>query len=99
MMKVIKMNPLQWIIEYPQYTRPFVFEDEKVPEVLVSGHHENIRQWRRYQSLKITEERRPDLFKNYQLSKKKNVIQKYSGRQQKMTYYKNLLKPANTKIK
>lgn len=72
------------LLEYPQYTRPFVFEDEKVPEVLVSGHHENIRQWRRYQSLKITEERRPDLFKNYQLSKEEKMLyKKYSGRQQK----------------
>lgn len=57
------------MLEYPQYTRPEVFEDEKVPDVLLSGHHENIRKWRRYQSLKITMERRPDLYSNIKLSK------------------------------
>ena len=49
------------LLEYPQYTRPEVYEDERVPEVLLSGHHENIRKWRRKQSLLITKERRKDL--------------------------------------
>ena len=40
------------LLEYPQYTRPEVFEGEKVPEILLSGHHENIRKWRRLQSLR-----------------------------------------------
>jgi tRNA (guanine-N1)-methyltransferase len=53
------------LLEYPQYTRPEVFENQSVPEVLISGHHENIRKWRKQQSLKITEERRPDLFEKY----------------------------------
>ncbi|CUO10059.1 tRNA (guanosine(37)-N1)-methyltransferase TrmD [Clostridium paraputrificum] len=57
------------LLEYPQYTRPEVYEDERVPEVLVSGHHENIRKWRRKQSLLITKERRKDLYKNIQLTK------------------------------
>lgn len=57
------------MLEYPQYTRPEIFENEKVPEVLLSGHHENIRKWRRYQSLKITLERRPDLYSKIKLSK------------------------------
>lgn len=57
------------LLEYPQYTRPEVYEDERVPEVLVSGHHENIRKWRRKQSLLITKERRKDLYKNLQLTK------------------------------
>ena len=51
-------------LEYPQYTRPEEFEGDKVPEVLLSGHHENIRKWRRLKSLEITRERRPDLLKN-----------------------------------
>ena len=51
------------LLEYPQYTRPEVYEDERVPEVLLSGHHENIRKWRRKQSLLITKERRKDLYK------------------------------------
>lgn len=57
------------VLEYPQYTRPEVFEGKSVPEVLLSGHHENIRKWRRKMSLKITRERRPDLFKTINLSK------------------------------
>ena len=50
-------------LEYPQYTRPEVFLDKKVPEVLLSGHHENIKKWREEQSLKITKKKRPDLLK------------------------------------
>lgn len=49
------------LLEYPQYTRPQVYEGLCVPEVLLSGHHENIEKWRREQSLKITEQNRPDL--------------------------------------
>ncbi|MGL4655043.1 MAG: tRNA (guanosine(37)-N1)-methyltransferase TrmD [Sarcina sp.] len=56
-------------LEYPQYTRPFEFEGDSVPEMLISGHHENIRKWRRKQSLLITKERRPDLFKKLTLTK------------------------------
>ena len=51
------------LLEYPQYTRPETFLDKKVPEVLLSGHHENIRKWREEQSLKITKQNRPDLLK------------------------------------
>lgn len=58
----------QGILEYPQYTRPEIFQDRKVPEILLSGHHENINKWRRYQALKNTYLKRPDLLKNVQLS-------------------------------
>ena len=57
------------LLEYPQYTRPEIFEDERVPDVLLSGHHENIRKWRRLQSLLVTKERRNDLFKKITLTK------------------------------
>lgn len=57
------------LLEYPQYTRPYDFEGEKVPEILLSGHHENIRKWRRLQSLNITKEKRPDLYKKIILTK------------------------------
>ena len=57
------------LLEYPQYTRPEEFEGERVPEVLLSGHHENIRKWRRQQSLLITKERRRDLFEKITLTK------------------------------
>ena len=49
------------ILEYPQYTRPEVFEGVKVPEVLLSGHHANIEKWRKEKALEITKLKRPDL--------------------------------------
>ena len=58
------------LLEYPQYTRPEVYEGKKVPEVLLSGHHKNIETWRRQQSIKRTLERRPDLLAGANLSKK-----------------------------
>ena len=51
------------LLEYPQYTRPEVFEGMKVPEVLLSGHHENIEKWRKEKSLEITKKKRPELLK------------------------------------
>ncbi len=51
------------LLEYPQYTRPEVFEGMKVPDVLLSGHHENIDTWRKEQALKMTKKKRPDLLK------------------------------------
>lgn len=57
-------------LEYPQYTRPEVFMDKKVPEVLLSGHHANIERWRREQSLLRTKSLRPDLFEKVELDKK-----------------------------
>jgi len=58
------------LLEYPQYTRPEVYEGRRVPEVLLSGHHKNIETWRREQSIKRTLERRPDLLDGANLSKK-----------------------------
>ena len=52
------------LLEYPQYTRPAEFNGKKVPDVLLSGHHENIEKWRREQSKLLTEKLRPDLLKN-----------------------------------
>ena len=60
------------LLEYPQYTRPPVFLDKEVPEVLLSGHHENIRKWRHEQSVKRTKERRPDLWKAYEKEMEEN---------------------------
>lgn len=61
------------LLEYPQYTRPEVYADKRVPEVLLSGHHKNIEEWRRQQSIKRTLERRPDLLKEANLSKKEQI--------------------------
>jgi len=53
------------LLEYPHYTRPQEWKGQKVPDVLVSGHHENVRTWRRQRSEAITRERRPDLWARY----------------------------------
>lgn len=58
------------LLEYPQYTRPVEILGRKVPDVLMSGHHENIRRWRQAQSEMRTKERRPDL---YELWEKENL--------------------------
>ena len=50
------------LLEYPQYTRPEVWEGEAVPPVLLTGHHKNIAAWRQQQSEEITRQRRPDLW-------------------------------------
>lgn len=57
------------LLEYPQYTRPEVWKDKKVPEVLLSGHHGNIEKWRREKSLERTLAHRPDLLEDANLSK------------------------------
>lgn len=65
------------LLEYPQYTRPETFEGKDVPKVLLSGHHENIRKWRRLESLKITKEHRPDMYKNFNFTKEdKKLLEK-----------------------
>ncbi len=56
------------LLEYPQYTRPADFRGMKVPEVLTSGNHQKIAEWRNKEALRRTYERRPDLLENYELS-------------------------------
>ncbi|MBM7636836.1 tRNA (guanosine(37)-N1)-methyltransferase TrmD [Streptococcus saliviloxodontae] len=56
------------LLEYPQYTRPYEYRGMTVPDVLMSGHHENIRRWRLEKSLRKTLERRPDLLDAYDFS-------------------------------
>lgn len=58
------------LLEYPQYTRPPVFEGEPIPEVLISGDHAKVKAWRRAQAEALTEARRPDLWATYQARKK-----------------------------
>ena len=69
------------LLEYPQYTRPEVFLGKRVPEVLLSGHHENIKKWRRNQSIINTYLKRPDLLREIKLSDKE---------QKMLSEYKNL---------
>lgn len=59
------------LLEYPQYTRPQVFRGLKVPEVLTSGNHKEINNWRLEKALEITKLRRPDLYKDYCKNKTK----------------------------
>ncbi len=56
------------ILEYPQYTKPAVYRGMAVPEIMLSGHHENIARWRRREALRLTLERRPDLLERLELS-------------------------------
>jgi len=60
----------QGLLEYPQYTRPAEWEGLKIPEVLLSGHHDNIAKWRRGQAEEITRLRRPDLWSAYERDNK-----------------------------
>ncbi|HEO0930574.1 TPA: tRNA (guanosine(37)-N1)-methyltransferase TrmD [Streptococcus agalactiae] len=62
------------LLEYPQYTRPYDYLGITVPDVLMSGHHENIRKWRLEQSLRKTLERRPDLLENYAMTDEERLI-------------------------
>lgn len=64
------------LLEYPQYTRPEEFRGKKVPSVLMSGHHENIRKWRLTESLKKTLARRPDLLEQYETNAEEEEILK-----------------------
>lgn len=56
------------LLEYPQYTRPYEWHGRQVPEVLITGHHENVNKWRREESLKRTAERRPDMLERANLT-------------------------------
>mgnify|MGYP000647075774 CR=1 FL=1 len=84
------------LLEYPQYTRPPVFLDKEVPEVLLSGHHENIRKWRHEQSVKRTKERRPDLWEAYEKGMEEKDEEE---RLESITGYESYNLNANTEIK
>ena len=62
------------LLEYPQYTRPPVWHDREVPEVLLSGHHAKIKAWRRQESLRATKKFRPDLLDKAELTPKEKKL-------------------------
>ena len=64
------------LLEYPQYSRPEVLHDKKVPEILMSGHHANIEKWRREQSVIRTAKNRPDLLEKAELTEKEKKLAK-----------------------
>ncbi|MGM0664258.1 MAG: tRNA (guanosine(37)-N1)-methyltransferase TrmD [Thermodesulfobacteriota bacterium] len=77
------------LLEHPHYTRPPVFEGRKVPEVLLSGDHEKIRDWRRQESLKRTLEKRPDLLNRTRLTDDDEKLRLYIGLVHYPVYNKN----------
>ncbi|MCD7726941.1 MAG: tRNA (guanosine(37)-N1)-methyltransferase TrmD [Ruminococcus sp.] len=71
------------LLEYPQYTRPEIWRGKRVPEVLLSGHHENIKKWRHNQSLMRTADRRQDMIEKYDLSDEdKKFLSEYMSKKQ-----------------
>ncbi len=68
------------LLEYPQYTQPADYKGDKVPEVLTSGNHAKINEWRKTQALLITKKYRPDLFEKYEMSpEEKRLWKKIEG--------------------
>ena len=67
------------LLEYPQYTKPEEWEGMKVPEVLLSGHHKNIDDWRLEQAVEITKIRRPDMYEKYIADEKLSKIDNKKG--------------------
>ena len=64
------------LLEYPQYTLPYDFEGDTIPDILFSGNHGAIEKWRKKESLKLTKEYRPDMFEKYELSKQEKKLLK-----------------------
>ncbi|MDF9824387.1 tRNA (guanine37-N1)-methyltransferase [Breznakia sp. PF5-3] len=64
------------LLEYPQYTRPIEYDGKKVPEILLSGHHEKIRKWRLKESIRKTYQRRKDLLDSYEFNKEEELLYK-----------------------
>lgn len=65
------------LLEYPQYTKPYEYDGLKVPDVLVSGNHEEIRKYRRFESLKKTYQKRPDLLEKFNYTKEDRFFMEY----------------------
>ena len=62
------------LLEYPQYSEPFSYEGDKIPDILYSGNHQAIDKWRKKESLRLTKKYRPDLLNNYPLSKQEKKL-------------------------
>ena len=84
------------LLEYPQYSRPEEWHGKKVPQVLLSGNHKNINQWRLEQSEERTAKRRPDLYEKYQ--EKKRIIKKLSRRKRENIHIMELLSRGNGEV-
>lgn len=70
------------LLEYPQYTEPYDFEGKRIPDILYSGNHEAIKKYRQKESLRITREKRKDLFDKYPLTKQdKKLLQELDDKE------------------
>lgn len=88
------------LLEYPQYTEPREFEGHKVPDILYTGNHTAIEKYRRKESLKITREKRPDLFKKHELSKQdKKLLQEINSGDEEPKWLKEALNKGKKFIK
>ena len=79
------------MLEYPQYTEPYEYEGNKVPDILYSGNHGAISKWRRKKALEITRRHRPDLFNNMKLSKSDHKLLEEINSNAKPDWEKNAL--------
>lgn len=78
----------QGLLEYPQYTRPVIYEGDHVPKVLLSGDHQKIERWRREQSVLLTKKKRPDLLVSENLSNEdRRIVEAYEREEKKMKKY------------
>lgn len=78
---IIEESHSNSLLEYNQYTKPAIYDGHKVPDVLLSGNHEEIRQYRRYSSLMNTKDNRPDLYEKIEFSKEDlKIINKFNNK-------------------
>ena len=87
------------LLEYPQYTEPYDYEGEKVPDILYSGNHEAITKWRHLQSLLLTKQYRPDLFAQYPLTKEDHKLLSEAEGDEMPKWMKNALLKGHKFIK
>ncbi|MCR5505650.1 MAG: tRNA (guanosine(37)-N1)-methyltransferase TrmD [Bacilli bacterium] len=87
------------LLEYPQYTEPYDYEGDKVPDILYSGNHVAIDKWRQKQSLKITKENRLDLFNKYELTKEDKKLLKELESEETPKWEKEALEKGHKFIK
>ncbi len=87
------------LLEYPQYTEPYEYDGEKVPDILYSGNHEAINKYRRKKSLLLTKEYRPDLFEKLELSKQDKKLLEESKSSETPKWEKEALEKGHKFIK
>ena len=87
------------LLEYPQYTEPFDYEGDKIPDILYSGNHTAIDKWRKKESLKLTKKHRSDLLNNYKLNKEETKLLKELESDEQPKWEKDAIEKGNRFIK